>query len=142
MIRQESGVAKYWRRRLPKKSIPIAGLLIFFLLAIQTAVAQAPTADEGMHLLRGQVLRQTGQLVLQGEHIPLSHRLIGLFLTIEPTLPDASQLLSRPIYHQSNWYKSSFGEAIPLSLGPCLLAACPSFLLAYCLGLFSPGGQS
>jgi len=96
MIRQESGVAKYWRRRLPKKSIPIAGLLIFFLLAIQTAVAQAPTADEGMHLLRGQVLRQTGRLVLQGEHLPLSHRLIGTFLTIEPTLPDVKQLLSRP----------------------------------------------
>jgi hypothetical protein len=37
-------------------AIPVAGLLIFFALALDAAIAKTPTADEGMHLLRGGVL--------------------------------------------------------------------------------------
>jgi hypothetical protein len=72
----------------------VAGLLIFFALALEAGIAKAPTADEGMHLLRGQVLRQSDELGLQGQHTPLSHWLIGTFFFIEPTLPDVQSLQS------------------------------------------------
>lgn len=72
-----------------------AALIIFFLLALQTAVALAPTADEGMHLLRGQILRETGDLSYQGQHTPLSHWLIGtLYFTADGDLPVVSSLPS------------------------------------------------
>ncbi len=75
-------------------AISVAGLLIFFALALQTAIAKTPTADEGMHLLRAQVLRQTDELSLQGQHTPLSHWLIGTFFFTEPTAVDVEALPS------------------------------------------------
>lgn len=77
--------------------ITIASLLIFFGLALEAAILKAPTADEGMHLLRGQALRQTEELALQGQHTPLSHWLIGTFFFTESTLPDVESLPSWPL---------------------------------------------
>lgn len=59
-----------------------------------TALAKTPTIDEPVHFLRGVVLGQTGDLHLQFEHAPLSHRLIGSFLSTETSLPDVQQLPS------------------------------------------------
>ncbi len=78
-------------------AVTVAGSLIFFALALQTAIAKTPTADEGMHLLRAQVLRQTDELSLQGQHTPLSHWLIGTFFFTEPTVADVEALPSWPI---------------------------------------------
>jgi hypothetical protein len=52
----------------------------------------APTMDEPMHLMRGYIVRQTGQLPYQSGHPPLSHHLIGLLLPVEPTAPDLQAL--------------------------------------------------
>jgi 4-amino-4-deoxy-L-arabinose transferase-like glycosyltransferase len=77
-------------------AISVVALLIFFALTLQAVLAKSPTADEGMHLLRSQVLRQTDELELQGQHAPLSHWLIGTFLFSEPTMPPVSDLPSWP----------------------------------------------
>ena len=74
----------------------VVALLVFFALALQAVVTKTPTADEGMHLLRGQVLRQTDELGLQGQHAPLSHWLIGTFFFTEPTAPLVTGLPSWP----------------------------------------------
>jgi len=65
----------------------IAGLLIFFFLALQAVTSKSPTFDEAIHLLRGKVLWQSAALSVQGEHTPLSHWVIGTFFFTEPTLP-------------------------------------------------------
>jgi hypothetical protein len=77
-------------------AISVVALLIFFALTLQAVLSKSPTADEGMHLLRSQVLRQTDELELQGQHAPLSHWLIGTFLFSEPTMPPVSDLPSWP----------------------------------------------
>ncbi len=94
MVIFEGVVVNQQQKRLLSLTISIAGLLLFFSLALQIATSKSPTADEGMHLLRGSVLWQTGELDLQGNHLPLSHWLIGLFLFTEPSLPDVHQLPS------------------------------------------------
>lgn len=75
----------------------IAALLIFFALALGPALSKSPTADEGVHMLRGQVLRQTNELGLQGQHTPLGHWIIGTFFFTESALPDIEDLPSWPI---------------------------------------------
>ena len=74
--------------------IPIFGLLIFFALAVNTAVLTSPTVDESVHIFRGRVLWQTGQLRFQAKHTPLAHWLNGSLLFTEPTLPDVTDLPS------------------------------------------------
>lgn len=76
------------------KFFPVIGLLVFFALAVGTAVANSPTVDESVHVLRGRTLWQTGVMELQYEHGPLSHWLIGLFLPTELTLSDVTDLPS------------------------------------------------
>lgn len=70
-----------------------ACLLIFFALALNTAVAKAITVDEAVHIARGVALWQTDDLRLQTVP-PLSHWLIGSLLFLEPHLPDINQLSS------------------------------------------------
>ncbi|HUS94157.1 MAG TPA: hypothetical protein VMZ24_03160 [Patescibacteria group bacterium] len=94
MVIFEGVVINQQQKRLLSLAIPIVCLLLFFVLALQIATTKTPTADEGMHLLRGRVLWQTGELDLQGNHLPLSHWLIGVFLFTEPSLPDVNQLPS------------------------------------------------
>ena len=77
-------------RRVP----PVLGLLIFFALAVATAVASSPTVDESVHIFRGQALWQTGELRFQAKHMPLTHWLNGSMLFTEPTLPDVTTLPS------------------------------------------------
>ena len=77
-------------RRVP----PVLGLLIFFALAVATAVASSPTVDESVHIFRGQALWQTGELRFQAKHMPLTHWLNGALLFTEPTLPDVTTLPS------------------------------------------------
>ncbi len=72
----------------------IIGLLIFFALAVNTAVRSSPTVDESVHIFRGATLWQTGQLRFQAKHTPLTHWLNGSLLFTEPTLPDVTQLPS------------------------------------------------
>ena len=74
----------------------IVGLLIFFALALDTALSKSPTNDEPIHLMRGAALAQSGDLSLQYEHPPLSHHLIGLLLPTEPTLAFVANLDARP----------------------------------------------
>ena len=73
---------------------PVVGLLIFFALAVATAVASSPTVDESVHIFRGQALWQTGELRFQAKHMPLTHWLNGALLFTEPTLPDVTTLPS------------------------------------------------
>ena len=72
----------------------VAGLLLFWGLALHTAVQKSPTNDEPVHFTRGVVLGQNGDLRLQFEHAPLSHRLIGLFLQSEAEMPRVVDLTS------------------------------------------------
>ncbi|HEX6387180.1 MAG TPA: hypothetical protein VF177_21140 [Anaerolineae bacterium] len=74
--------------------IPLVCLLIFFALALPVAVIKAPTVDEPVHVLRGRVLWQTGNMRFQFEHGTLAHWLIGLFFFTEPTLADVTRLPS------------------------------------------------
>ncbi len=80
--------------RARQLAVSVGALLVFFALALQAILAKAPTADEGMHMLRAQVLRQSGDLALQGQHAPLSHWLIGAFLFTEETAPAVTELPS------------------------------------------------
>ena len=70
-----------------------AFLLIFFTLALNTAVTKSITVDEAVHIARGVALWQTDDLRLQTVP-PLSHWLIGSLLFLEPNLPDLTQLKS------------------------------------------------
>lgn len=72
----------------------VIGLLVFFALAVATAVATSPTVDESVHIFRGQALWQTGELRFQAKHMPLTHWLNGALLFTEPTLPDVTTLPS------------------------------------------------
>lgn len=72
--------------------IVVAALLLFFGLAVNTAVSKSMTNDEPTHLLRGYALWTTGELQYQGAHTPFSHWLIGSLLPTEPTLPDLTTL--------------------------------------------------
>ncbi len=68
--------------------------LIFFALALHTAVAMSPTNDEPVHILRGYALVSRGDLRFQGGHPPFAHRLIGLLLPTETSLPPLDSLPS------------------------------------------------
>lgn len=110
-------------------------LLLFYGLSIGTTLAKSPTIDEPVHLLRGVVLSQTGDLHLQFEHPPLSHRLIGLFLATEPSIPDVRELPSwasaerTKIAHELVWESGLdvgrifFLARIPIALLGLLLGA-------------------
>lgn len=78
-----------------RRSILVATLWLFFALALGAALDKSPTNDEPIHLARGAALSQSGDLSLQYEHTPLSHRLIGALLPTEPTLPSVAALDSR-----------------------------------------------
>ena len=75
-----------------ERLLVVAGLLLFFALAVGAAVDKSPTIDEPAHVTRGIVLSQTGELSLQVGHTPLSHRLMGLLMPTEPTLADVTTL--------------------------------------------------
>ncbi len=83
-------------QRVALRLVLVAGWLLFFGLALDTAVHKSPTVDEPAHFIRGYVLWQTGDLHLQFEHAPLSHRLLGLFLQTEPEAPDVTRLNAWP----------------------------------------------
>lgn len=95
--------------RVVERGILVAALWLFFALATGAALALSPTNDEGIHLTRGAALSQSGDLGLQFEHTPLSHRLIGALLPTEPTLPLVEHLATRPtndrpaIAHELLW---------------------------------------
>ncbi|HID52226.1 MAG TPA: phospholipid carrier-dependent glycosyltransferase [Anaerolineae bacterium] len=72
----------------------VAGLLVFFGLGLVTAVSQAPTVDEYMHIFRGRTLWQTGGLQFQAGHTPLAHWLIGSLLNSDNTLSRVTDLPS------------------------------------------------
>ncbi len=78
----------------PLQLCHLAALLIFFALAVNTAVLSSPTVDESVHIFRGRVLWQTGQLRFQAKHAPFTHWLNGSLLFTEPTLPDVTNLPS------------------------------------------------
>ncbi|MBE2220308.1 MAG: glycosyltransferase family 39 protein, partial [Anaerolineae bacterium] len=71
---------------------PVVFLLIFFTLALETAVSKSMTMDEPVHILRGAALWQTGDTRLQYEHTPLSHWTIGSLLPLVKNLPKVDQL--------------------------------------------------
>ena len=77
---------------MANRFLAAACLLLFFYLALTTALAKAPTTDEPEHLVRGISLIQTGDLDTQYEHAPLSHRFIGSLLFGETEMPEIRQL--------------------------------------------------
>ncbi|MFN2180837.1 MAG: glycosyltransferase family 39 protein [Candidatus Promineifilaceae bacterium] len=81
-----------WAARI----LVIGTLLLFFDLGLRGTLVMSPTNDEPAHVLRGYILRSTGSLQYQTGHAPLSHRLIGLLLSGEPSLPEVEQLPSWP----------------------------------------------
>lgn len=122
------------RRWLPLRRLtPIVCCLVFFSLALNTAVSKTPTADEPVHVLRGLTLWQTRDLVLQTQP-PLSHWLIGSLVTTEPDLPDVRQLTTWPtqdrpaIAHELFWERGLPVERI------VLLARFPIILVGTLLG--------
>lgn len=82
-------------RRAFRRFILVVALWLFFALALGAALDKSPTNDEPVHLTRGAALSQSGDLSLQYEHPPLSHRLIGALLPTDPTLPAVAALDSR-----------------------------------------------
>lgn len=74
--------------------IVVFALLLFFALAVHAALLKAPTNDEPVHLTRGILLAQSNDLALQGEHTPLSHRLIGLLAAGDRSVPPVTSLPS------------------------------------------------
>lgn len=81
---------------LAGRLIVVAALLLFFGLGLNATLTQSPTNDEPAHTLRGYVLQLTGGLQYQTGHTPASHRLIGLLLPTERTLPTPDELPSWP----------------------------------------------
>ena len=71
-------------QRLTSRILAVVCLLFFFYLAVNAALAKAPTTDEPLHLVRGVALSQSGDLNTPFEHPPLSHRLISSLLFTEP----------------------------------------------------------
>ena len=78
------------------KVLVIACFLFFFALGLRAAISLAPTNDEPSHFLRGFVLSTTGSLQFQTGHAPLSHRVMGLLLKGDPSLPEPEELPSWP----------------------------------------------
>ena len=79
-------------QRLASRLTAVVCLLLFFYLALSTALAKTPTADEPAHIVRSFVVSQTGDLQFQLGHAPLSHRLIGALLFSEAELPQVTEL--------------------------------------------------
>ncbi len=79
-------------KRLAGLLLVVACLLLFYALALSSALAKTPTNDEPAHLLRAFALSQTGDLRFQTGHAPFSHRLIGALLPSEVDLVDVGQL--------------------------------------------------
>ncbi|MCA9924191.1 MAG: hypothetical protein KC421_17565, partial [Anaerolineales bacterium] len=73
-------------------AIVVVALLLFFWLAVDTAVSKSMTNDEPTHLLRGYALWTTGELQYQGAHTPFSHWVIGSLPATDPSLPDLTTL--------------------------------------------------
>ena len=88
----------------------IAGFLIFFGLALHTAVAKSITVDEAVHIARGVALWQTDDLHIQT--VPrLSHWLIGSLLFLEPQLPAITQLESWGSYDNPSIAREFFWQS-------------------------------
>lgn len=66
-------------------------LLVFFGLALGSAIQKSPTFDEGFYIARGWSFWRTGQLFSLG-HPPLNDVLAGVGLLLEPNLPDPTSL--------------------------------------------------
>ncbi len=81
---------------LASRLIVAAALLLFFTLAVSTALDKSPTNDEPVHMTRAALLHQSRNFSLQFEHTPLSHWLIGALFRTEPGLPHVEQLASWP----------------------------------------------
>ena len=86
--------------------------LAFFWLGVETAVSKGPTVDEYMHVMRGRVVWQTGELPFQDGHAPLSHWIIGLLMTTDDTFTAVTELPSWetqdrfPIALENMWLNS------------------------------------
>jgi hypothetical protein len=79
-------------QRVAGRFLIVACLLLFYALALSSALAKSPTNDEPAHILRAFALIQTDDLRFQVGHAPFSHRLIGVLLPTEADLPDVGQL--------------------------------------------------
>lgn len=122
------------QQRLATRLLAAACLLLFFGLALSAAAAKSPTNDEPAHFLRAVDLRQRGDLRFQTGHAPFSHRLMGLFLRGEPSVPRLAELASWPegerldVADELMWAAGlDVGRAI-------LLARLPLILLSLLLG--------
>lgn len=117
-----------------RRTIPF--LLIYFWLALHAAWVKSPTNDEPVHILRGYALLTRGDFQLQEDHPPLSHRVIGSLLRIEPSLPaleslpswetnrDRNQIALELLWNdQTNLRRSIFLGRIPIIFTGLLFGA-------------------
>jgi hypothetical protein len=123
-----------WWAIFRRKIVIIAGLLLFFILALQAATSKSPTADEGMHMLRGLTLWQNGSLELQGQHTPLSHWLIGSLFFTEPSLPIVEQLPSWTAKSPEHLMQEFLWQGSVNVSRLLLLGRIPIILLGLCFG--------
>ncbi len=79
-------------QRLLVRLVAVFCLLLFFYLALTTALSKTATSDEPAHIVRAVTLSQTGDLRFQLGHTPFSHRLIGSLLFTDAQLPEVRQL--------------------------------------------------
>jgi hypothetical protein len=88
---------------LAKRRIVSAAVLLFFFLALHSAVGDSPTMDEQNHVARGLALLRTGDPRLSLEHPPLVNGLSALPLLTLPAirLPTDHPSWERP----EGWYE-------------------------------------
>ena len=74
-------------RRAHRRVWPVvAAVLLFFFLALDSAVGDSPTMDEQNHIARGLAFLRTGDPRLSLEHPPLINGLSALPLLTMPEL--------------------------------------------------------
>ena len=121
--------SKTHKQEWAAKILVVACLLFFFALGLRAILYLAPTNDEPSHFLRAYVLSETGGLQFQTGHAPLSHRLIGILLDGEPSLPELQDLPSWPdgerlqLAHELMWQSGmDVDRVLFLARLPILLA--------------------
>lgn len=79
--------------RLQQQLLPFF-FLIFFALTLHAARVKSPTNDEAVHLLHAHALVSRNDFRYETGHPPVTHRLIGLLLPTDPSLPALESLPS------------------------------------------------
>jgi len=100
---QTSGAARAARRAQRRVWPVAAAVLLFFFLALDSAVGDSPTMDEQNHIARGLAFLRTGDPRLSVEHPPLINVLSALPLL---TMPELRLPTDHPSWERrEGWYE-------------------------------------